>query len=134
VEDLDPFASRGSGSPSAKFPNQGDKVEGKITNVQYRQDTDQKTRKVKTFDDGAPRPVVVLTLVQADGEEIRDFVKGRSVSRLRERVWAVEGEGEGPKLGADYSRTFTHLKDGIGPEKEYDITYSNSGTDDRDLV
>lgn len=127
----------GSGSPAAKFPNKGDKVSGKIKSVEYKDDTDFKTGKVKTFEDGTPRPVVVVTL-DANGTEIRDFVKGRSVSQFREKVWAVEGPGEAPKVGADYSREFTSEKENKGgfAEKIYEITYSAAApvADRGDLV
>lgn len=132
MSDLDPFAQRGSGPPSAKFQDPGDSVSGVILKVEYRQDTDQATGKPKTFSDGSPRPCVVVYLRDADGEEVRDFVKGRSVTEFKHRVWAVEGEGVGPKSGAQYSRTYTGLR-GKGPEKEYEITYSNS-QDTRELV
>jgi hypothetical protein len=132
VEELDPFKSRPVGPPAAKFNNPGDFIAGKILKVEYRADTDQATGKVKTFSNGEPRPVVIVYLQTADGEEMRDFVKGRSVTTFRQRVWAVEGEDHGPKPGADYKRTFTGLRGG-GPEKEYRIEYSNS-TDTRELV
>lgn len=125
----------GPGAPSAKYPNKGDKVSGKIKAVEYQDDTDFKTGAVKTFDDGTPRPVVVVTLDTADGEEVRDFVKGRSVTQFREKVWAVEGAGEAPKVGAEYSRTYTDDRPSAGgnPEKLYDITYA-AAPDRGDLV
>ena len=132
MNELDPFAARGSGPPSAKFSDPGDFVAGTIVKVEYREDTDQATGKVKTFADGSPRPVVVVYLLNTDGEEVRDFVKGRSVTVFRQVVWAVEGEGQGPKPGADYKRTFTGLR-GSGPEKQYEIDYSNA-QDTRELI
>lgn len=129
---LNPF--EGSGSPAAKFPSKGDKVAGKIKSVEYKADTDFKTGKVKTFEDGSPRPVVVVTL-DVNGEEVRDFVKGRSVTQFRQKVWDVEGPGEAPKVGADYSRTFVDERPTAGgnPEKLYEISYS-AATDRGSLV
>lgn len=133
-DELNPFKKREYDGPPpppvVSFKNPGDSVKGKILKVEYRQDTDMATRKVKTFPDGAPRPVVVLHIQQANGEVVRDFVKGRSVSKLRSAVWAVEGEDESPKNGADYERTFVEVDN---TEKVYDLTYERS-QEQRELI
>lgn len=127
---------QGSGPPVAKFENDGDSVAGRITQVEYRDDTDIDGN-VKTFDDGRPRPCVVVHL-DVNGEPARDFVNGRSVTLFRQKVWAVEGDNQEPKVGAEYSRTMTGRKAaskrGYSPEKVFEITYSNTPDDRGDLV
>lgn len=129
----------GSGPPAAKFPNKGDSVEGRIVKVQYQSETDP-SGVVKKFPDGKPRPVVVVTLDVGDGELARDFVSGRSVTEFRNKVWAVEGDHESPKVGAYYKREYASdgkRKPGQSPEKVYEITYRNDGNggdDEREII
>lgn len=134
-EELDPFAKRGGGPPTASFDEPGDNVEGKILKVEYRQDVDLQTNEPKRFPDGSIKPVVVVFLKTGDGE-MRDFVKGRSVSEFRAKVWAAEGEGAGPKPGANYKRTFVRTeepkKKGFSGEKVFEIEYSTP--DMRELI
>ena len=125
----------GDGTPIAKFESVGDKVSGKIKKVEYRDATDLDGN-VRRFPDGRAKPCIVVSLITATGEEVRDFVQGRSVSQFREKVWAVEGPNQEPKVGADYSRSYTgngeSARAGYSPEKLYGITYTN--TDRGDLV
>jgi len=136
VSDLDPFA-KGGGPPAAALTNVGDSVAGTIIKVEYRQDTDLATGETKRFPDGNPKPVIVVYLKNGD-EELRDFVKGRSVSEFRQKVWAVEGEGEGPKPGAQYKREVIRVdppkRSGFSGEKIFEVTYSSPSEDTRELV
>lgn len=125
-----------AGPPVAKFENIGDSVEGTITRIEYQDDKDPEG-KVRTFSDGNPRPLVVVYLDTANGE-MRDFVKGRSVSLFRQEVHAAEGEGESPKVGARYKREFTANAKATSPtkypEKLYQVDYWPAGDDGGDLV
>jgi hypothetical protein len=116
----DPFAGGESG-PYVKFENVGDSVSGVITDIKLQNDV--YNGEVRRFDDGTPKPVVVVHLKLDDGEETRDFVKGRSVSQLREAVHAVEGLGMGPKKGARFSRQFVGVNS-ANKEKLYEVKYS----------
>lgn len=131
----DPFKKREGGPPAVTLSKVGDKVEGTIVKVEYRDDTDLATGEIRRFPDGNPKPVVVVHLDQ-DGEQVRDFVKGRAVSEFRSKVWAVEGEGEGPKQGAHYKREIVDIeppkRPGFSGEKVSEITYSSP--DERELV
>jgi hypothetical protein len=124
----------GDGTPIVKFTEVGDEVAGKVKKVEYREATDLDGN-VRRFADGSPKPCVVVHL-DVNGEEQRDFVQGRSVSQFREKVWAVEGDNQEPKVGASYRRKFTGKGEasraGYSPEKLYEITYTNN--DRGDLV
>jgi len=132
----DPF-KKGGGPPAATMSKVGDSAEGTIVKVEYRDDVDLATGETKTFPDGNPKPVVVVFLKTKTGEEVRDFVKGRAVSEFRQKVWAVEGEDEGPKPGALYKREIVRIdppkRPGFSGEKISEITYSPS-QDERELV
>jgi hypothetical protein len=130
----------GGGGPIAKFENVGDSAGGTITKVEYKDATDV-DGKVRTFEDGSPRPCIIVYLDTGGEEEVRDFVQGRSVSLFRDKVWAVEGEHQEPKVGASYKRTLVGktppTKRGHSPEKVFEIEYGNTSptSDDRgDLV
>lgn len=132
-----PFVDVG-GPPAAKFEKVGDSVEGTITRVEYKNETTP-SGEVKLFPDGQPRPTVVVWLKTPDGEEVRDFVNGRSVSEFRSVVWGVEGARKAPRKGAIYKRIFSDTKAakqrGFSPEKLYRIEYAMpDSSDDRDLV
>jgi hypothetical protein len=131
VSDHDPFA-KGGGPPSATLKDVGDFVEGTIVKVEHKNDTDLATGEVKTFPDGNPKPVIVVHLDTRDGP-MRDFVKGRAVSEFRQKVWAVEGEGNGPQAGANYKRAITRIdppkKKGYSGEKVSEITYRSGGAE-----
>lgn len=115
----DPFEGSGEAGPYVKFAEVGDSVAGKITDVELKED-EYKGEK-RTFEDGTPRPVVVLHLELDDGEETRDFVKGRSVSALRKAVHAVEGLGRGPQAGARFTRK--RVADAGSGEHMFELTY-----------
>lgn len=66
----------GSGAPSAKFENFGDKYSGTITNIEKRPQTDPVSGKVKTFDDGQPMTQWVITIEQSNGESVALWAKG----------------------------------------------------------
>lgn len=125
-----------AGPPVAKFNNVGDAVEGTITRIEFQEDKDVDGN-VRTFADGKPRPVVVVYLETADGE-MRDFVKGRSVSQFRQEVHAVEGEGASPQVGAHYRREFTATAKPTGPgrnpEKLFQVDYGSAQNDEEDFV
>lgn len=131
----DPF-KKGGGPPAATMSNVGDSVEGTIVKVDYRDDTDLATGETKKFPDGNPKPVVIVHLKTSDGQETRDFVKGRAVSEFRTKVWAVEGEDEGPKPGAHYKREIIRIdppkRPGFSGEKISEITYLSP--DNRELA
>lgn len=70
-----PLSELGS-SPSAKFEKIGDKFVGRIVAMDRRSQTDPVTGAVKTFADGSPRPVLVITIEQADGETVALWARG----------------------------------------------------------
>lgn len=74
-------------SPSAKFEQIGDKHAGRITNLAERAQTDPNTGAVKTFNDGSPRMVWVITIEKADGETAALWARGGKFT-------AKQGTGE----------------------------------------
>ena len=74
-------------SPSAKFDNIGDKYAGKITAIAQRPQTDIDTGVVKTFDDGQPRMVWVITIEDEKGESVALYARGG-------RYVVATGQGE----------------------------------------
>ena len=135
-----PFGA--AGPPVAKFEKLRDAVEGTITRVDYQAERDLEGN-IKKFPDGQPRPVVVVYLDTANGE-MRDFVKGRSVSQFRHEVHNAEGEDlDGDELlarmvGARYRREYTAnakpTGPGRNPEKLFEVGYWSASDDGGDLV
>src|SRR5690606_37399943 len=118
----------------------GDLVSGTIVKLEDRAQTDSKGN-VQRFDDGTPKPVVVVNLDAASGQKGREYVSGRAVSVFREAVHRVHGPGTSPEVGAHYSRKLVRLEPpsqrGWSPAKIYEIDYvpqSNGSGDDRELV
>jgi hypothetical protein len=74
-------------SASAKFVAIGDKYAGRITNITERQQTDPVNGAVKTWQDGTPRMVWVITIEQADGETVAFWARGGKFK-------AASGSGE----------------------------------------
>jgi hypothetical protein len=131
-----PFERPTAGPPIASFDEIGDSVEGTIVKIEYRQDLDPATNEPRRFPSGEVKPVVVVTLKQEDGELIRDFVKGRSVSLFRSKVWAAQGEQTSPTPGAKYKRKLVRVEEptrrGFSGEKIFEIDYS--APDMRELI
>lgn len=75
------------GGASAKFERQGDKYAGRVTSIEQRHQTDPKTGQVQTWADGTPKPVVVISLEQSNGEVVALWAKGGRFS-------AATGQGE----------------------------------------
>jgi hypothetical protein len=76
----------GSSSPSAKFANIGDRAVGRIVDIDNERVQTDISGNVVTFDDGRPRPMLVIELEQADGSKVSLYAKGGAYE-------VAEGEG-----------------------------------------
>lgn len=72
----------GGGAPVFKYKEPGVSLDGTIVAYEER---DQTTPggELKTFDDGRVMRMAVLTIEQADGNRVRDFVRGHKLHALR---------------------------------------------------
>ena len=91
-EAVNAFLREQGGGKAFAFDAIGDSVQGEIIGMDLRQQTDMQTGEPKTFDDGRPRMVMVVTLqTELQGDETDDG--SRSVW-LRGGNYAV-GKGKG---------------------------------------
>lgn len=79
----DDFLGGGPSLPAVKFTNPGDTVKGTVTAVKKLEDRDLATGKVKTWTNGDPKFVYVMTLA-TDAGEVNLWVRGQMVSAIRE--------------------------------------------------
>ena len=94
---------REQGAKAFSFDAIGDAVEGEITAMDLRQQTDMQTGEPKTFDDGRPRKVMVVTLqTQTQDDENDDGL--RTVWIRGGNYVAVTGKG---------TSSLTALKDAL---------------------
>lgn len=127
--------SRLESSPAFSFPNLGDKVAGRIVDMEERNQTDPHTGAVKTFQDGTARTMWVITLQRPDGERVAIYatggkytpVTGQGESMLSAIGTAVRKVGaEGVDVNGDLAVAHTGLgeaKPGMNAPKLYVAEY-----------
>ena len=81
-----PIAGLAGTSPSAKFTNIGDRYVGRIVSIDNERVQTDLDGNVVTFNDGRPRPMLVIELELADGSKVSLFAKGGGYE-------VAEGEG-----------------------------------------
>lgn len=115
----------GSGPPSFKFENIGDTVKGVITALATSQVTDFTSGEPKHYNDGNPIMQIVITLRQADDEEVRIFCKPSAKVAIREAVQKAGADGlaEGGRLALQYSGNEPASKPGLNPKKLFTAEY-----------
>lgn len=86
MSDSIPLSDLGS-SPGFPFNNFGDKCVGRILRMEKRQQTDLQGGGVKTFKDGTPMMMTVITLRLADGSEAALYARAGNYE-------VVEGSGK----------------------------------------
>ncbi len=140
-QDVDIFLM-GSGARSAKFENVGDKVSGTICETpEMRAQTDIATGKPLTWDDGAPKMQLVITLQtterdpadpEDDGKR-RVYVKGSKKPGSKSMHDAVAGAiraggAKGLQIGGvlEVAHTGSRPADvkGFNPAKQYEARYT----------
>jgi hypothetical protein len=132
------FFSGGSGPPSFKFTNPGDRVTGKITEmkvVQQRTYSPTGVGELKTWPSGDPMMQLNITLqtilrdpaVDDDDGQRRVYVDGKRIRQAVTDAFAKAGE-EGLSIGGTYTQTFTGYdpdsKNPANPAKVYEVVYA----------
>lgn len=113
------------GAPTFKFDTLGDTVKGMITEVEKRQQTDLKTKELKTWNDGSPMWQYVISLADGSEEGTRIFAKGQMLTAIREAVKASpEGKLEvGGQLAVKWDSEGEPPERGFNPPKLYVAQY-----------
>jgi hypothetical protein len=108
----------------AKFPNVGDKVVIKITDLQEREQTDFRTGEVLTWKDGSPKKQFVFYGVDQDtGEETRIFAKGFMLGAIKDALREANANvEEGGVLAVQFSHE-EQTEPGLNPAKKYKAQY-----------
>lgn len=124
----------GGGVKSAKFANIGDGISGTISEYpEVRQQTDLKTGKLKTWDDGRPKMQLVVTLqttLRDDAEDDglrRIYVKGKSLTdvvRDAVRKAGAQGLEVGGQLRVQYVGDGEAANRSLDPPKLYAAEYA----------
>jgi hypothetical protein len=122
-------------SAALQFNKMGDKHAGRITAVDQRKQTDPKTGQVKTFNDGSPMMLWVITLdlpngdtgaLWAKGGKFKAFT-GSGESMLSAIGTAVRAAGASSvDIGAQLAVAWTgegEAKSGMNPPKLYTAQY-----------
>ena len=122
----------GSGGRSAKFEQHKDEVDGTIVSTEMRQQTDFKSGKPKTWDDGNPMMHLVVTLkIEGPGVDDEDdllrklYVKSQMQVAVKNAVLEV-GENtlaNGGRLFVRYVGDDEPSKPGMNGAKRYFAKY-----------
>ncbi|MFD7794366.1 hypothetical protein [Streptomyces sp. NPDC059759] len=131
----DAFLMGGGGAPTAKFPNPGTSVGGRITEKPtVEQQRDISTSEPKFWSDGNPMMQLVVTVqteerdpeIEDDDGRRRLFVKGQMKNAVADAVRAVGGRGleVGGTLTVTYSHDGQAKQRGFNPPKQYTATYA----------
>lgn len=140
-----------SGAKSFPFENRGDRVSGIITAMDMRQQTDMKSGEPKTFSNGDPMMVLVITLQTdlGDGEEddgtrtvwarrgsyqvvdghgvamipaIRDAIIKAGVKDMEEGGWlAVEYTGDGKRTASGFTAPKLYVAEYRAPKANVSV-------------
>jgi hypothetical protein len=121
----------GSGTRSAKFETEGDKVVGIICSMEMRQQTDIKSGEPKTWGNGDPMMQMVVVLETDERDDDEDdgmrtlYVKGQMQRAVGDAVRKAgeRGLGVGGKLGVQFVNTAAPKQRGFNGAKQYVAKY-----------
>lgn len=127
-DDID--ALLGASVPSVAWPEVGTTVTGVILDMQKGIQRDP-NGVVRTFDDGTPRPQIIITLQTKLHEDDDDdgrrrlFVKGQMTKVFREAMKAcnVRGPRVGGALTVTYKEDGKQETPGLNPPKVFTVKY-----------
>jgi hypothetical protein len=116
----------GGGVAAAKFESHGDKVIGKVTEKELRQQTDFDTGKPLTWNDGSPRMQLVVTLQIAEPTEedegLRNlYVRGQMTRAIRDALKdaKVKDLSTGHTVTVEYIGDDKPARKGVSGAKQY---------------
>lgn len=132
-----------AGVPSAKFPDIGTKVEGRILRYELTQQKDLDGN-LKTFDSGEPMMQIVFTLdtgvidpdIEGDDGTRKVYAKAQMLQAVREAVKKTGHRGRltGGILGVKYVRDGEATKRGFNAPKIYAAKFeAPTETDELDI-
>lgn len=121
----------GAGGRSATFKNVNDQVDGVVMSYEMRQQTDPKTREVKTWNDGAPMMQLVVTLLTEEHTDDDDdglrrlYIKGQMQMAVADAVRKAGARGirEGGRLFVRYTGDGQAARPGLSAPKHYFAKY-----------
>ena len=134
----DQFFSGVSGAPSFKFTQPGDRVTGKITDlqvVQQRAYSPTGLGELKTWPSGDPMMQLNVTLqtdlrdpaIDDDDGKRRIYIDGRRIREAVKEAFTKVGK-DGLEIGGTYTQTFTgydpESKNPANPAKVYEVVYA----------
>jgi hypothetical protein len=122
----------GSAIPAFSFAELGATITGIVVGSTVSDQTDIKTGRVRTFDNGDVRRQLVLTVQTSmaddddDDGQRRVFVKGAMVKQFRTAMARarVKGPRPGGELTVTYESDGKPAEKGLNPPKVYAITYT----------
>lgn len=111
----------GTTTPAAKFADVGDAVEGTVSKVEIRQQTDFDTQALLYWPDGRPKWMAVVTLTDTEGNEIALYARGLMQASIRS---ALRSKGltdlpVGSHLKVTYSGDGEPSRKGLNAPKQY---------------
>lgn len=119
-----------SGAPACKFPDVGDTHKGKIVDAQKRQQSDMKTGRPLTWDNGDPRWEIVITIDTGQPDDSgetnrRLFARGGMLKAIREAVAEAGTQLEiGGELTVRYTGDGEPTQRGFNAPKLYKAKYT----------
>lgn len=135
----DEFLMGAGGAPTAKFPQPGAFISGRITErPKVEQQRDIKDGSLKFWSDGGKMMQLVVTVqtdlrdpeIEDDDGKRRIFVKGVMKNAVADAVRAVGGKGL--EVGGTLTVTYTHdgvaKQRGFDPPKQYSAQYVPAAT------
>lgn len=117
------------GAPAAKFPNVGDKLQGRVLSQKKQQSKDMATGELKVWDDGSAMYEIVFTIqtdqrdpeLEDDDGTRRLFARGQMLKAigdaLRKARWSSSLVGG--TLGVKYARDGEATRRGFSAPKIY---------------
>jgi hypothetical protein len=135
MTDSIPLSELGTSAAYAKFEKLGDKHAGRVTAVDQRPQTDPQTGAVKTFSDGRPMMLWVITIEDGNGDLEALWAKGgkfRAEQGTGESMLAaiysavVEAGADALAVGGQLAVAHTGLaerKPGMNPAKLFTAQY-----------
>lgn len=128
--DVNEFLMSG-GAPSVKFDSIGKRVTGVILAMELRNDTDPASGTVKTWDDGTPQKLVLITLqteehdpgIDEDDGARSVWARGGMLNAIRAVARPYRGLNVGGQLAVQYVGDGTASRKGFAPPKLYKAWY-----------
>lgn len=120
-------AALASGSPTAKFPDVGDKIVGTIADIEERQKTAFGTNEPEYYSDGRPMMEWVIALAETetndeDTGDLRVFASGRMLTAIKQAIVAAGAPSNkvlGGRLAIQYYADGEPSRPGYNPPKLY---------------